>query len=69
MILPIVGYGSAILRQVAEPVSRDYPELGQLIDDMFETVCGQRCRLGSSPDRFVNKDVRHRCQPFQGDVS
>lgn len=38
MILPIVGYGSAILRQVSEPISEDYPGLKQLIDDMFETM-------------------------------
>ncbi|MBR1644175.1 MAG: peptide deformylase [Bacteroidales bacterium] len=38
MILPIVGYGNAILRKQAAPVPRDYPNLSQLIADMYETM-------------------------------
>ena len=38
MILPIVAYGDPILRKQAEPISADYPNLKQLIDDMFETM-------------------------------
>ena len=38
MILPIVAYGDPILRKQAEPISTDYPNLKQLIDDMFETM-------------------------------
>ena len=60
--MPIVGYGSAILRQVAEPVSRDYPELGQLIDDMFETMyasngCGLAAPQVGIRKRLVVIDV------------
>jgi peptide deformylase len=38
MVYPIVVYGSPVLRQVAEEIDRDYPELEQLIGDMFETM-------------------------------
>lgn len=38
MILPIVGYGCAVLRQKAAPIDKDYPELKQLIADMYETM-------------------------------
>ena len=38
MIYPIVGYGSPVLRKVAEPITADYPDLKQLIADMFETM-------------------------------
>ena len=38
MILPIIGYGHPTLRKVAQPVSKDYPNLKELIDNMFETM-------------------------------
>ncbi|MBO4752921.1 MAG: peptide deformylase [Bacteroidales bacterium] len=38
MIYPIVGYGSPVLRKIAEPITADYPDLKQLIEDMFETM-------------------------------
>ena len=38
MILPIVGYGSPMLRKVAQPINKDYPELSTLIENMFETM-------------------------------
>lgn len=38
MIYPVVVYGSPVLRQVAKEIERDYPELEQLIADMFETM-------------------------------
>ena len=38
MILPIVRLGDPILRKEAEPITKDYPGLKQLIDDMFETM-------------------------------
>lgn len=38
MILPIVGYGSPILRKIAQPVDKDYSELPILIENMFETM-------------------------------
>ena len=38
MILPIYLYGQPVLRKVAEDITPDYPELGKLIEDMFETM-------------------------------
>jgi peptide deformylase len=38
MILPIVAYGSPILKKEAEEIDKDYPDLDQLIADMFETM-------------------------------
>ena len=38
MILPIVAFGSPVLREKCEEISADYPELSQLVDDMFETM-------------------------------
>ena len=38
MILPIYIYGQPVLRKVAEDITPDYPELKQLIDDMWETL-------------------------------
>jgi peptide deformylase len=38
MILPIYLYGSAILHEKTESVTADYPDLQQLIDDMYETM-------------------------------
>jgi peptide deformylase len=38
MILPIVAYGDPVLKKEAEEIDKDYPELTQLISDMFETM-------------------------------
>lgn len=38
MILPIYAYGQPVLKRVAEPISEDYPNLTQLIADMWETM-------------------------------
>ena len=38
MILPIYTYGQPVLRKTAEDITMDYPELQQLIQDMFETM-------------------------------
>ena len=38
MILPIYIYGQPVLRKVAEDITPDYPELKQLIADMWETL-------------------------------
>ena len=38
MILPIVAYGSPILKKEGEEIDKDYPELQNLISDMFETM-------------------------------
>lgn len=38
MILPIYVYGSTVLRQKTREIDASYPELQQLIDNMFETM-------------------------------
>jgi peptide deformylase len=38
MILPVVAYGSDILRKVAVDIDQNYPELSQLIENMWETM-------------------------------
>ncbi|MBK7128521.1 MAG: peptide deformylase [Crocinitomicaceae bacterium] len=38
MVLPIVAYGSPILKKEAEEIDEDYEGLSQLIADMFETM-------------------------------
>lgn len=38
MILPIVGYGDPVLKKAAEEIDQNYPDLKQLISDMFETM-------------------------------
>ena len=38
MIRPIYTFGQPVLRQEAEEIDKDYPELEQLIKDMYETL-------------------------------
>ena len=38
MILPIYIYGQPVLRKVAEDITADYPDLTQLIADMYDTL-------------------------------
>lgn len=38
MILPIVAYGDPVLRKVSKDIDKDYPDLDQLIENMWETM-------------------------------
>lgn len=38
MILSIVGYGDPVLRKVGENITKDYPNLKELVENMFETM-------------------------------
>ena len=38
MTYPIVVYGSPMLRKVSKEIARDYPNLQELISDMYETM-------------------------------
>lgn len=38
MKLPILAYGTPSLKRKSEPITKDYPELHKLIEDMFETM-------------------------------
>lgn len=56
MILPIVAYGNSILKHQAEEISKDFPDLKQLVNDMFETMYhAQGCGLAAPQ---INKSIR-----------
>ncbi len=38
MILPIIAYGSPVLRKATQDIDKDYPEIDTLIEDMWETL-------------------------------
>ena len=38
MIIPIYGYGEPVLRQVGEEVSPEYPNLKEIITNMYDTM-------------------------------
>lgn len=38
MILPIYGYGEAVLRKMCEEIPKDYPNLKETIANMYETM-------------------------------
>lgn len=38
MILPVVVYGDPVLRKMGEDIDKDYPNLKELIANMFETM-------------------------------
>ena len=38
MILPILGYGSPVLKKVAIDISPKYPNLNKLISNMWDTM-------------------------------
>lgn len=56
MILPVTAYGHPILRKVAEEIDKDYPELDQFIDDMFETMYASDGVGLAAPQ--VNRSIR-----------
>jgi peptide deformylase len=38
MIYPIVGYGDPVLRKVGEEITQEYPNLNEVIANMYETM-------------------------------
>lgn len=38
MILPIYGYGEAVLREKGKEITEDYPNLSQIVKNMYETM-------------------------------
>lgn len=56
MILPIVAYGSPVLRKVSKDISTDYPHLDKLIEDMWETMYNSRGVGLAAPQ--INRDIR-----------
>ncbi len=56
MILPIVAYGSPILRKVSADITPDYPGLEKLLADMWETMYNSNGVGLAAPQ--INKDIR-----------
>ena len=56
MILPIVAYGSEILRKVSQDIEPDYPGLQKLLEDMWETMYSSNGVGLAAPQ--INKDIR-----------
>jgi len=56
MILPIVAYGTPVLRQMCPDISADYPDLKKLIDDMWETMYRSNGVGIAAPQ--INKAIR-----------
>ena len=56
MILPIVAYGTPVLRQVAKDITPDYPDLAKLIGDMWETMYSSNGVGLAAPQ--INRDIR-----------
>jgi peptide deformylase len=40
MILPIVAYGDSVLRKKGKEITKDYPNLDKLLENMYETMYG-----------------------------
>lgn len=80
MILPILSYGHPILQEKSQAVSKTHPELGKLIDAMWETMysaggcglaapqIGQPLRLfvvdSSTTYNYMSPEARKKYFPF-----
>lgn len=56
MILPIVAYGSPVLRKLAQDINANYPELNKLVADMWETMYNSNGVGLAAPQ--INRDIR-----------
>ncbi|MFT3679115.1 MAG: peptide deformylase [Ferruginibacter sp.] len=56
MILPIVAYGSPVLRKVCDDIDESYPDLKKLIEDMWETMYNSNGVGLAAPQ--INKAIR-----------
>jgi peptide deformylase len=56
MILPIVAYGSPVLRRVSKDISADYEGLSQVTADMWETMYNSKGVGLAAPQ--INRDIR-----------
>ncbi len=55
-VLPVYAYGSQILTRRADPITRDYPGLQQLITDMWDTMYASQGVGLAAPQ--VGKSIR-----------
>ena len=70
MILPIVAYGSNVLRSQCKEIDSSYPNLDQLIENMFETMYAASGVGLAAPQ--INKSIRLfivDTSPFKDDES
>ena len=56
MLLPIVAYGHPTLKKVAADITKDYPDLDNLIANMWETMYEAKGVGLAAPQ--VNKPIR-----------
>lgn len=56
MILPIYAYGQPVLRKKAHVIDKEYPDLDNLIADMFETMYSAKGVGLAAPQ--VGRDIR-----------
>jgi peptide deformylase len=56
MILPIVAYGDPVLRKVGKEITKDYPQLDELIVNMRETMKNAQGVGLAAPQ--IGKDIR-----------
>ena len=56
MILPIVAFGSGGLRENCKEIPKDYPDLTQLISDMYESMYAASGIGLAAPQ--INKSIR-----------
>ena len=56
MILPIVAYGSPVLRKISKDIESSFPMLSKLIEDMWETMYASNGVGLAAPQ--VNRDIR-----------
>ena len=56
MILPVVAYGTPILRKIAEDIGPDYPGLQDFIANMWETMYASNGVGLAAPQ--INRDIR-----------
>ncbi len=56
MILPIYAYGQPVLKKVGKEIDKDYPELKELIDNMWETMYNAQGVGLAAPQ--IGRDIR-----------
>lgn len=56
MILPIVAYGDPVLKKMGSEIEEDYPQLKDLISNMFETMYGAHGVGLAAPQ--IGRDIR-----------
>ncbi|WP_233582301.1 peptide deformylase [Prevotella sp. OH937_COT-195] len=56
MILPIYIYGQPVLRKVSEDIPKDFPELPELIQNMFDTLAASEGIGLAAPQ--IGRDIR-----------